>query len=195
MRKKAIFSLAVAAVLLSACGSAPPPARQTSPFTDEHAAVFEDGLDFIADPTALEGRWREDWSGDLDQRVSWSDLIATVTVHTLRTDTDLDRLDTYRLIVEVDEALWGEAPEEELVLTVREGDTGFGTIEGNERRVLNQPFVMFVKWYEAPDGQVKPRWHLAPATEPVTARVEYLIENRLVAPENRDERRVVIHEN
>lgn len=192
-----MITIAFALVLTTAfgCGSAAAPARTTSPFTPEHAEVFEDGVDFIADPTALEGRWREDWSRDLDKRVSWSDLIARVTIHTVRTDTDLDRRSTYRLIAEVDEAYWGEAPEEELTLTVAEGEPGYGTLEGNDRRVLNQPFVLFAKWYDAEDASVKAHWHLAPATEPVVARVEYLIENRLRAPDDRAERRVVIHEN
>lgn len=180
---------------VAACGGSAPPARATSPFTDEHAEVFEDGVDFIADPGHLEGRWRQDWSRDLDRRVSWSDLIARVTIHTLRTDTDLDRVNTYRLIAEVDETLWGEPPEDELTLTVREGEAGYGTIEGNDRRILNQPFVLFLKWYDAPDGNVRPHWHLAPATEPVTARVEYLIENRLRAPDERADERVIVHEN
>lgn len=196
MRKLAIPTLlTVAIALLSACGGSATPARQTSPFTEEHAAVFEDGVDFIADPTALEGRWRQDWSRDLDQRVTWSDLIAKVTINTLRTDTDLDRLSTFRLIAVVEDSMWGDPPEEEMVLTVREGEAGFGTIEGNERRILNQPFIAFVKWVETPTGEVSPHWHLAPATEEVTARVEYLIENRLVDPDARGDRRVIVHEN
>lgn len=180
--------------VLSGCGSAPPPARATTPFTAEHAEVFEDGVDFIADPTQLEGRWREDWSRDLDRRVSESDVIAKVTVHTIHTDTDLDRVSTYRLVGEVEEALWGEPPEDEVTLSVREGDPGYGTLEGNDRRVLNQSFVAFIKWYDAPDGTVRPHWHLAPSTEPVVSRVEYLIENRLRAPEDRADRRVIVHE-
>ncbi len=190
------FTVAAAlASLLAACGSAAPPARSTSPFEAQHAEVFEDGADFIADPTHLEGRWREDWSRDLDRRVSWSDVIARVTVHTLRTDTDLDRVDTYRLIAAIDEALWGQAPEDDLTLTVREGEPGYGTLEGNDRRILNQPFLLFVKWYDTPEGQVRPHWHLAPATEPVVSRVEYLIDNRLRAPEDRADQRVIVHEN
>jgi hypothetical protein len=191
---RASLILLAAPVLLSACGSTAPPARATTPFTAEHAEVFEDGVDFIADPTHLEGAWREDWSRDLDQRVSESDLIARITVHTLRTDTDLERINTYRLQAKIDEALWGEPPEDEVTLTVREGEAGFGTLEGNDRRILNQPFLAFIKWYDAPDGQVRPHWHLAPATEPVVSRVEYLIENRLRAPEDRAERRVTVHE-
>lgn len=196
MRSFARSALAFALIALGiGCGGTAEPARATTPFTADHAEIFEDGVDFIADPTSLEGRWREDWSRDLDRRVSESDLIAKVVIHTIHTDTDLDRVSTYRLVAEVTEELWGGAPEEELQLTVREGEAGYGTLEGNDRRVLDQPFVAFIKWYDAPDGTVRAHWHLAPSTEPVVTRVEYLIENRLRAPEDRADRRVIVHDN
>jgi len=176
--------LLAAAACLAACGGSPPPARATSEFTPEHAEVFEDSVDFVDDPTVLEGRWREDWSRDLDRRVGFSDLIALVKVSYLNTDTNLERVSTFRIVVSVERSLYGEAPEEEVTLIVREGEPGYGTVVGNERRILDQAFVAYIKWYQADASTVLPHWHLAPATEPVVRRTEYLIERRADVPDD-----------
>ncbi|MFW5921418.1 MAG: hypothetical protein ACOCUS_06215 [Polyangiales bacterium] len=188
--------LGVAMVIsLAACGSSQPEVRQVTEFTEQDAELFEDGVDLIADPEQLEGRWRKEWSRELDLRVRRAEFVGLVTVHTLRTDIDPERRSTYRLLVEVDKELLGEAPDE-LTLTVHEGQGGFGTIHGNDRRILNQPFVAFLKWYRTDEGGIAPHWHLAPAAEPVAERVKWLIEKRHDKEiEEPGSRRVIIHDN
>lgn len=186
--------LAVVAVA-SACGSSAPNVQTVSPFTAEDARFFEDGVDFVADPEALEGRWREDWTDELEGRVGLSDFVGLVTVTTMRTDTDLDRRTTYRLIATVERELLGDS-EDEVTLTIREGQAGFGTIAGNERRILNQPFMAFLKYYqregtEGPEG-VDAHFHLSPAAEAVVRRAEYLLERRRGVRRERHGRRTVI---
>ncbi|MBW2463145.1 MAG: hypothetical protein JRH11_15955 [Deltaproteobacteria bacterium] len=181
---------------LAACGGGTE-GRTIQPFTGEHAEVFEDGVDFVADPDALEGRWREDWSRDLDRRVTWSDGVLLLTIGTIRTDSDLDRQRTYRLIAQVDRVILGEGDEGfsgEIELKVREGEAGFGTVDGNERQLLDQPFVGFVRWHQTDAGEVVPRWHLSPATTPVVSRVEYLAESRRDVRRERGRTTTVIHE-
>jgi hypothetical protein len=190
------LGIAVASALAAvACGASAPEVQPTSPFTEEHAEVFEDGVDLIQDPEALEGRWREEWSRDLDRRVSFSDLIALVKVSYLRTDTDPGRVTTYRIIAQVQDVLHGESGIEELELTVKQGEGGFATIDGNERQILDARFVAFIKWYTNEANEVAPHWHLAPATRPVVARVEYLIERRHQAPDDDGRTTTVIHRN
>ncbi len=148
----------------------------------------------MADPEGLEGRWREDWSRELDQRVSWSDVVAEVTVRTIRHDTDPNRQATLRLLAEPSRTLLGELPDE-LELKVEQHQPGFSTVDGNDRQILNTEFVAFLKWYQAQDGSVLPHWHLSPASEPVMSRVEYLLERRREVPRERDRRtRTVVHE-
>jgi hypothetical protein len=182
-------------VAVAACGGGSQEVEvQVTPFTEEHAAVFEDGIDFVADPEGLEGRWREDWSRELDQRVSWSDVVAVITIRTIRTDTDPNRETTLRLLAEPSRTLLGEIPDE-IELKVGHEQAGFSTVEGNDRQILNTEFVAFLKWYQAADGSVRPHWHLAPASDPVMSRVEYLLERRREVPRERDRRtRTVIHE-
>jgi len=166
-----------------------------SPFTAEHAEVFEDGVDFVADPENLEGRWREDWSRDLDRRVTWADVIAMVTIRTLRTDTDPDRQTTFRLIAEAGRELLGDIPEE-VELKVHQHEVGFGTVEGNHRQILDQEFIAFLKWYETENGDVAAHWHLSPGSDPVVSRTEYLIERRHEIPRERESirTRTIVHE-
>ncbi|RLB52572.1 MAG: hypothetical protein DRJ42_14440 [Deltaproteobacteria bacterium] len=182
---------------LAACGGAGTEARTIEPFTGDHAEVFEDGVDFVADPDALEGRWREDWSRDLDRRVTWSDGVMILTIGTIRTDSDLDRERTFRLIARVDRVIIGEDDEgfsDEIELIVREGAPGFDTVDGNERQILDQPFIGFVRWHQTDAGEIVPRWHLSPATTPIVSRVEYLAESRRDVRRERGRTTTVIHE-
>ncbi len=170
----------VAGPMCVACGGggAALEASSTTPFTEEHAAVFEDGVDFVDDPTVLEGRWRDEWLEDIEQRVRLADGVYLVFIRTVRTDLDLSGRTTYRLVAETESSLFGAPPGDEISLDVTQGERGFGTVDGNERRLLDGRFVAFVKYYVAEDGRVLPHWHLSPATEGVILRVQGLIDRR-----------------
>jgi hypothetical protein len=157
--------------------------RVSGPFTEEHAIAFENGVDTISDPTILQGAWLRSWEEDLDRRVSLADAIALVTITTVRQDLDLDRRETYRLVARVDERRHGPVPDE-VTLVVRQGEPGFDTVRGHERRLLNQRFVAFLKWVED-QGRVVARWHLSPGAEGVVRRVNRLLERRLPPAERR----------
>ena len=175
--------VAILAVSVAACGSASPAVEPTSEFTEAHALAFEDGIDVVGDPEALEGRWRDEWSRELQMRVADADLLAIVTVKTIRTDTNLDRESTYRLIVDVNRVLLGQPPRGELSLASSQRSRGFASVDANIRRVLDQRFVAYIKWYLNEHGTVAPHWHLAPATDAVVRRTSYLIERRRTAPD------------
>lgn len=180
-------------LLLSLACSGPEPIPG-APFTPEDQRFFDDGVDLIGDPESLEGRWREDWATELDQRVRRADAVIYVRIRTLRTDLDLDRRTTYRLFPESERALLGSLPED-LVLAAREGDAGYAAIRQNEPRIVGGALVLFLKW-ERPEGAATAtaRWHLSPATEQVTSRVEYLLERRR-GVERSERGRVIVREN
>lgn len=190
LRHPSLLLLALAACATGSTGAAP---RTGVPFSAEDRVLFDDGVDFVGDPSVLEGRWREDWSNELDARVTDADIISYVRVRALRTDVDLERRMTYRLLVDEEKAIVGELPED-LALASLEGDGGFATIDGNESRILDQQLVLFLKWEQAsPEAPVRARWHLAPFTEEVTARVEYLAERRRGVEREQPERRIHVH--
>lgn len=190
-------ALALPLVLALACGGPQETvAVVTSPFTDEHAVLFEDGLDLVRDPRVLEGHWLSSWEDELARRTGFADVVALVTIRTLRTDVDLDRRRTYRLMTHVDRVLHGERVGEEIVLIVREGEGGFGTVETNERQLLDRQYLAFIKWAEDEDGTVRARWHLSPATDQVAGRVRAALRRREdYARENDPNRRIIIHRN
>jgi len=195
MRSKTAFALA-SLLLLAACGGpAQTVAVVTSPFTAEHEPVFENGLDLVRDPRVLEGPWLETWEDELARRTGFADVVALVTVRTLRTDVDLDRRRTYRLITHVDDVYFGENVGEELVFITREGEGGFQTVETNERRLLDTQYIAFLKWAEDADGIVRARWHFSPATDQVARRVRSALRSRGPVEDDGTTRRVIIHRN
>lgn len=192
MRTTAVLLLACLLVAAGCGGPAQTVAVVTSPFTAEHEEVFDNGLDLVHDPRILEGAWLETWEDELARRADHADVIALVTVQTLRTDLDLDRRRTYRLITRVDRVYLGENVGEELVFIAREGQGGFQTVETNERRLLDGQFIAFLKWAEDEDGIVRARWHFSPATDQVAQRVRRALRGRGNFEEESGTRRVII---
>jgi hypothetical protein len=182
----------VLAAALAACAGRASTVRVTSPFTEEDAEVFDDGIDYVGDPSGLEGPWHDSWRRDLQLRVGRADLIAAVTVRTLRIDVDLDRRQTARLVTTVGEVLAGSPPGTEVVLVVREGQMGFSTVHGNDHRILDQTFVAYVKWAQGDAGEVVPRWHLAPASPGVVDETRELIRMKRAGAESQPRR--VVHQ-
>jgi hypothetical protein len=166
-----------------------------TPLTTAQGAVFENGVDYIDDPALLEGSWLETWEQEVDLRVRAADVVAYVRITTMRTDTDLERNQTHRLVARIDTLRLGDGVTEgeEIELVVRQGDAGFDTVHEQDRRILNQRFAAFVKWTQESEGlPIVARWHLSPASERVVRRVNSLVEARRSPGEDR--RRIIVHE-
>jgi hypothetical protein len=167
-------------VSLSGCGGSTAAAggpRPSSAFEDNDAKLFDDGVDFVADPTALADRWADDWNLEMNQRIERSDVIALVSVSTLRADVDPQQHTTYRLVAQPSETLKGKAPSE-LTLLSPEGTVGFSSVDRDKQRVLEDQFVVFIKWYERPEGQVDAHFHMSVAAEKILAHVRGRLESR-----------------
>src|SRR5688500_14437220 len=92
-------------LLVLACGGSSAAPKTAPPLTEEQSKSFEDGIDFVASLEGIEGKWRDEWDKELQVRVGSADLIALVTVRTLRTDTDPEQKVTHRLHARVDREL------------------------------------------------------------------------------------------
>lgn len=166
--------LATAAVL--GCGGAAPVVQETTPFTEQDATLFDRGVSYIADPAALGGGWEAEWAEALELRVQHADAVAIATGHTFREDTNPRQQRTYRVSLTLNTRLYGELPDE-LELISRPGDEGFESVNGQESRILQRQFVVFVKWQlNEETGAVEAAFHLEPASETVQARVRELVE-------------------
>ena len=182
-------------LFLAACGGSQAVERTVTPFTAEHEPAFENGIDMVRDPEGLGGGWFASWEEELDRRVSLADVVALVRVQTVRHDTDLERRDTLRLVSEVEREFLGEL-DDEMTFSVAEGETGFGTVQSNERHLLDVQFFAFVKWKREDDGRIVARWHLSPASDAVARRVRSLLASRRQVREDDGTRRtVIVHRN
>ena len=181
--------------LLVACGGGTTAAPTVAaPLPAELELIYENGVDFVDDPEILQGRWREDWSRELDTRVRTADIIALVNVPTLRTDIDPEGRTTFRLNAVVDDSILGDASGE-IHLEAHQGEPGFAGVRSNERRLQSQPMVLFLRWAADENGVNAARWHMSPGTEGVVGRVRYLAERRRGVEREGRPARVIVHEN
>lgn len=187
------LALALACLTLVASCGASAPRIVATPMTEAEVVVFENGVDYIDDPTLLEGNWLETWDREIELRVRSADVVAYVRITTMRTDTDLEHRNTHRLIAHLDSVRFGEPGTEDIELVVREDDPGFDTVHEQDRRILNQRFVAFVRWSQSSaDAPIVARWHLAPASERIVRRVNSLVDLRRAPTEDR--RRIIVHD-
>lgn len=170
-----LLALVSAVAGLAACGGTSQQAQVSSPFTEEHAKYFEQGLDFVVDPSTLDGHWRDDWQAELETRVSYSDLIARVKVEAVRTHWDLDRR-MLQLDLSTVQRLYGVMPREGVQVSAHEGDTGYASVKSNETRMLNATYILFVKWYENDVGELVAHWHMSPDSEGTLSMVQSRIQ-------------------
>jgi hypothetical protein len=179
-------------LLVGACGAKPPPKVQYTQVTPEQERVFEHGVDFVAALEGLEGRWRDDWDRDLQERVAGADFIGTVHVKTLLTETDPEQRVTYRLMGTVERTLIGDA-NKEIELRVREGQLGFPTVHDNLQRLQDRSFVAYVKWYRDDVGERAAHFHLSPASEAIVSQTESTV--AIKRAQSASGGRVIVHTN
>lgn len=193
-----VLASGLAGTWLAACGGASAPVQPTTtPFMAAHEAVYENGVDMVRDPEGLGGAWLHSWEDELDQRVSHADIVALVTIRTFRTDIDLDRRETYRLIAHPERVYFGELTDD-IQLTVAEGEAGYGTVGNNQRQILDQQFIAFIKWEERENADPRARWHLSMASDQIATRVRSLLSRRrdvTVTEDGGARGRVIVHEN
>lgn len=176
---------------LSACGGSQKKTEYT-PATPEQLRVFEHGVDFVAALEGIEGRWREDWDRELQERVGAADFIGVVKIETLLTETDPEQVVTHRLVGRVGRTIAGKA-EKTLELRVRESDGGFATIHDNVARIQAREFLAYVKWYRDDAGERAAHFHLSPASDAVVGETEKVVALRQGASKNEPEGRTIVY--
>ena len=132
--------------------------------------LFEDGVDMLGEPDGLSGRWAEDWSSELHDRVERSDLIAVLTINTLRTEVSPEQRQTHWFVADVGDVLKGQYSGE-LGLAAPEDSIGFESVEREQQNMLHKPMVLFAKWVADEAGVVRAHWHLAPASKSIVNAV------------------------
>ena len=175
-----VFPLLVAASVAPGCASTGGNGRVTArPFPAELGRHFDDGADYIENveelggPVAAEGSTSIDrparaaeWRTSIDTLAREADLIVVVHVETVTGADDAASSRNYRLTALARGApLRGTVARDGIVdLRTEEGAAGYNTIRGNYTRLQSRNFLLFARYYNDPEGVVRPRWHLTPDT-------------------------------
>lgn len=185
-----LASLSAAALLVASCGGGAP-RRTIIPMTPEAELSFENGIDFIDDPSILEGSWLEDWEQDIAQRVELCDAVLVVRITAVHQNVDLERNLSYRLVAHIETVRFGVGFEDDITFVSRQGEAGYHSVNGNQSRLLQQQFVAYLRFVETETGEIVPRWHLSPAADRIVRRTNSLLDGRR-SGESR--RRVIVHD-
>jgi hypothetical protein len=167
----------IGALMLVGCaaGGASGAMHPTSPFLESDGPLFEDGVDLVGDPSSLSGKWADDYGSELRDRVNRSDLIALLTVNTLRSDVSPSQHTTHWLVAQVGDVFKGKY-QGELSLASADDALGFDSVDRERGNILRKPLVVFAKWTKDPEtGAIRPRWHLAAGTRDVVDAVRLQI--------------------
>ncbi len=166
------LALACAAVACAGCGGAQTKGVTPGEFTAEHGVLFDDGVDLIEDPEGLQGRWKSDYELELEQRAEAADLVVSGVVTTVRVEQDPEMRHTFHLLLRRDDVLKGETDEPEFALTSREGARGYGSVSQHRDRMLEQPFVAFIRYAEGEGGEAVAHFHLSRPSPTVISTLE-----------------------
>lgn len=156
---------------LAACGGSRQGPSAESPLNAQQAALFEDGIDMLSDPKALQDNWRTDWDTETRARVKEADRAVLGHITTLRTQEDPGRAVSYHIVVAIDKTLIGEPIGNEVVLVSREGSAGYGGVAEQGDRLLRLDVIAFIK-YANDGGAVVPHFHLVIPSEPVYGAID-----------------------
>jgi hypothetical protein len=170
------FRTVIAVALALASGCVPrAEIRPTSPFTSEMARHFDDSVDYISNLDDIGGRLGADFRTQLEFLARQSDLVAITRIETVTVSQDPDGTQSYRLTAEVLESIRGQVPEGNRVgLRATQGQPGYNTVQGRQERLSANRWLLFVKWYIDGVGDVRPHWHLSPATDALVRRIRIL---------------------
>jgi hypothetical protein len=172
----AVFVLVAAACF--GCGGGGASAPDGTVFTPDQDGRYGSGVDFVADPSAMEGAWSETWNKELEARVLDADVIAVVPVTTFRTSTTPRGERSYHLGGTPKRFLKGSLPKAELSLRSAPGDAGYGAVHGNDSRIIEKTYVMFLKWRtdaNDPEGKPEVRWHASLEHPRLVQRIRELL--------------------
>lgn len=170
------------------CGGSKQSTGVETPLTAQQLALFEDGVDMLADPGALQDTWRSDWEQETRARIAESDQIVLGDVTTVRTQEDPGQAVSYYVVMSVKKTLLGEPAGAELVLTSREGAAGYGNLGDQRDRLLRMSVVAFVK--RAREGStVVPHFHIVIPSQPLFAAIEEHTKRK----SSKNEVRVITH--
>jgi hypothetical protein len=168
--------LVVALALCAACSSSNANSSRavSAPFTPDLAAFFDDAVDYVENVEDLGGRVASDWRRQIDGLSRNADIIAVVRIETVTSGSESSSSGSFRLTTVAARPPFKGAipPDGHIDLRVLEGEVGYNTVRNSAQRLQANQWLLFVRWYDDADGQVRPHWHLTPATPGAIQRAQ-----------------------
>jgi hypothetical protein len=160
------------ALWVAACAGAGAARREPAqPLTSAQARLFDDGVDLIADPEALQGEWRDDWEREVEQRLEQADVVVVGRVRAVSTDVDLQRRVSFRVALDVERVVRGDEVPGELSLVSLEGAIGYPSLERQRERILQRELVAFVRRAGGDAGE-RLHFHLSAPSPALTRHLD-----------------------
>ena len=175
VRRCLLFAIA-AAVAAAGCGGEFKVGRPWDAAAE--ASVFDDGIDLVDDPAKLSDQWAFRARDDMRARASLADLVAVVTVSSVQTAKDVDGAEVRRIDARIDDILYGRAPDKTLALLSPASSLGHALIVRHEGRITGS-FVVFLRWFDLPDGATGHHFHLSPSSPAVITTVREVVAARV----------------
>ncbi|MFO0646309.1 MAG: hypothetical protein U0326_08715 [Polyangiales bacterium] len=146
----------------------------SAPFTPDLAPFFDDAVDYVENVEDLGGRVASDWRRQIDGLSRNSDVIGVVRIETVTSGSESSSSGSFRLTTVSARAPFKGVfpPDGRIDLRVLEGEVGYNTVRNSAQRLQANQWLLFVRWYDDADGQVRPHWHLTPATTGAIQRAQ-----------------------
>jgi len=165
--RKNLYRLLLPALLALSLGCSPgagPGALEpTQEWSDDLAATFDDGFDFVTPLRTILGTpWFDDYGAQLERRLAESDVVAVVKVRSVLPPGQGQAFGT--LEVDVEESLVGPVSRGTILrLDIAKGSASAQRLDAERARIdeLGR-FVAYVRLYADETGETRAHWHLSP---------------------------------
>ncbi len=168
IRVMALFIVCLG-IFVAGCGG--PKFKTGHPWDPKEASFFDDGIDIVQDVKDLSGKWAFHQGDKTEGRVQLADLIAEVEVMFIRTMSGMNTETSKHIEVKVIKYLHGKAPAKTVTLISNVESPGYELVLRYERHLTGR-FILFVRWFEGENETLHHHFHLAPASDEVTAFVK-----------------------
>jgi hypothetical protein len=187
MIKHYVLSILFFVVLLQGCGPKQGGLVVKNPWDPDYAEYFDDSVDFTMNPDSLSGQWMYSYKLELEGRVSLSDYIVALRVHSVSVEIDNEGRQVKGLNASIKKNVKGSYPGKALVLTVADDQPGFDSFNEDDARLTDKVFIAFLRLYEEENGEVGIHWHLSPLSKGLMKGMDDLREEEKESKKNKEE--------
>jgi hypothetical protein len=179
MKKDASRLLSATLVAVSlGCGPASGPGalEPTQEWSEDLAATFDDGFDFVTPLRTIMGTpWFDEYAVQLERRLAEADVVAVVAVRSVLPAGQGQAFGT--LEVDVEEPLLGPVSRGTVLrLDVANGSNSAEQLEAERARIdeLGR-FVAYVRLYVGETGETRAHWHLSPRDDDLLGTIRRVL--------------------